>query len=144
MAAAVREIVINAPLERVYKLIIDYEKYREFNPELRSVKILQRNGPATDVEYEIELVATSIKYSVRIKEEPPNRVSWTFIKGEYMKDNHGSWQLQALSPTQTKAIYTLELAVGFMVPKAIVTKLAETQLPKMLEAFKAAAERMAP
>ena len=66
-----------------------------------------------------------------------------FVKGEMMKDNKGSWVLEEVSASQTKATYTLEMALGPLVPKAIVNTLAESQLPKMLEAFKARAEAAA-
>ncbi len=67
-------------------------------------------------------------------------MSWTFVEGEFMKDNKGSWVLEPDGEGKTKATYTVEMALGALVPKSIVNALVETSLPKMLEAFKRRAE----
>ena len=82
----------------------------------------------------------TIKYSIRVKEERPTRMSWSFIEGEFMKDNKGSWVLEPAGEGKTKATYTVEMALGALVPKTIVNALVETSLPKMLDAFKRRAE----
>jgi ribosome-associated toxin RatA of RatAB toxin-antitoxin module len=63
-------------------------------------------------------------------------MSWTFIEGEMMRDNKGSWQLEPEGEGKTKATYTVEMALGPLVPKTIVNALVDTSLPKMLDAFK--------
>lgn len=139
MAAASRSIVINAPAERIFDIITDYEKYPEFLPEVKAVRVTGKGTPQTDVHYEVD-VMKRIKYTVRMKEERPRSVSWTFVTGEVMKDNKGSWTLEPQGD-KTHVTYQLEMALGAFVPKSIVNALAETQLPKMLEAFKQRAER---
>jgi ribosome-associated toxin RatA of RatAB toxin-antitoxin module len=139
MPGATRTIVINAPLEKVFKVIADYERYPDFLPEVKGIKTSNRRGNEIDVHYVAEVVKL-IKYSVHIKEEPPTKVSWSFIDGEFMKDNKGGWVLEDLGNNQTKAIYTIEISVGPLVPKSIVNALADSQLPKLLESFKKRAE----
>src|SRR5207237_1021782 len=85
---------------------------------------------------ETHAVIMRIKYSIKMKEERPSKLSWTFISGEMMKDNQGSWTFEAAGPGKTKATYTVEMALGALVPKTIVNALVETSLPKMLEATK--------
>jgi hypothetical protein len=75
-----------------------------------------------------------------MKEERPNRVSWTFVQGEVMKDNVGAWTLEAAGEGKTRATYSIEMRLGPLVPKAIVNTLVDASLPKMLEAFKKRAE----
>lgn len=140
MAGATRSIVINAPIEKVFGVIIDYEKYPEFLPEVKKIRLSNRKENTVDVQYEAEIVKT-IKYTLRLKEEKPTKVSWTFLEGEFMKDNKGGWVLEDLGGGKTKATYNIEVAVGLLVPKTIITALVDTQLPKTLEAFKARAER---
>lgn len=140
MAGATRSIVINAPMEKVFGVIIDYEKYPEFLPEVKKIRLSNRKENTVDVQYEAEIVKT-IKYTLRLKEEKPSKVSWTFLEGEFMKDNKGGWVLEDLGGGKTKATYNIEVAVGLLVPKTIITALVDTQLPKTLEAFKARSER---
>ena len=73
---------------------------------------------------------------------PPSKVTWTFIEGEFMKDNKGSWTLEAAGEGQTKATYQIEMALGPLVPKSIVNAMVDTSLPKMLEAVKKRVESL--
>lgn len=139
MAGATRSIVIAAPMDKVFSIITDYERYSEFLPEVKRIRTANRRGNEVDVQYEASIVKT-IKYTLRLKEEGPAKVSWSFIEGEFMKDNKGGWLLEDAGNGQTKATYSIEVALGALVPKTVVTALIDTQLPKMLEAFKKRAE----
>lgn len=135
MPGASKSITINAPVERCFAVISDYERYPEFLPEVRKISLSNRKGAEVDVHYEAEVVKV-IKYAVHMKEEKPNKVSWSFINGEFMRDNKGGWVLEDLGNGTTKATYSLEVAVGPLVPKTILNALVETQLPKLLDNFK--------
>ncbi|EPX57118.1 cyclase/dehydrase [Cystobacter fuscus DSM 2262] len=139
MAGASRSIVINAPPEKLFDVITQYEKYPEFLSEVKKIRVLERKENTVKVQYEVDVIKT-IRYTILVTEERPKRMSWTFVEGEVMKDNKGSWVLEPDGEGRTKATYTAELALGPLVPKAIVNALTETSLPKMLESFKRRAE----
>ncbi len=141
MAGATRSIVIDAPVEKVFAVIRDYERYPEFLPEVKRIRLENRKGNEVDAHYEVDVVKT-IKYSIRLVEDPPGGVRWTFLSGELMRDNRGSWSLEPLPDGKTRATYQIEMALGPWVPKSIVHALVDTQLPKMLEAFKKRAESL--
>ena len=134
MPGASRSIVFNAPLDKCFAVIADYERYPDFLPEVRRIRTTNRRGNEVDVHYEAEVVKV-IKYTLHLKEEKP-RVTWSFIEGEFMKDNKGGWLLEDLGDGKTKATYSIEVTVGALVPKTIVNALVDTQLPKLLENFK--------
>ena len=135
MAGAQRTITINATVEKCWAVISDYERYPEFLPEVKKIRTLNRRGTEVDVQYEAEVVKV-IKYTVHMKEEAPKKVSWSFIDGEFMKDNKGGWVLEDAGEGKTKATYSIAVEVGMLVPKTIVNALVDTQLPKLLENFK--------
>jgi ribosome-associated toxin RatA of RatAB toxin-antitoxin module len=139
MPGASKTIVINAPIEKVFDVITQYERYPEFLPEVKETRTVNRKGNTVDVHYKVDVMKT-VRYSIRVTEERPTRMAWSFIEGEMMKDNKGSWVLEAQGEKQTKATYTVEMALGALVPKAIVNALVENSLPKMLDAFKRRAE----
>lgn len=139
MAGATRSIVINAPPDKVFDVITDYEKYGQFLSEVKKVKTSDRQGNQVTLHYEVDLIKT-VRYSIRVTEERPKKMSWTFIEGEVMKDNKGSWVLEPEGEGKTRATYTVEVAVGPLVPKAILNGLVDSSLPKMLESFKRRAE----
>ena len=39
MAQASRSVTINVPPEKLFEVIVDYEKYPEFLPEVKKVKV---------------------------------------------------------------------------------------------------------
>lgn len=135
MPGAQRTITINAPVEKCWAVVSDYERYPEFLPEVKKIRTMNRRGNEVDVQYEAEVVKV-IKYTVHMKEEAPKKVSWSFIDGEFMKDNKGGWVLEDGGNGTTKATYSIEVEVGMLVPKAIVNGLVDSQLPKLLENFK--------
>ncbi len=139
MAGATRSIIINAPPEKVFDVITQYERYAEFLPEVKEVRVSERKGSEVKVHYKVDVVKT-IRYTILVREERPKRMSWTFVEGEVMKDNKGSWVLEPEGEGKTRATYTVEMALGALVPKAIINGLVEGSLPKMLEAFKRRAE----
>ncbi|WNZ59157.1 SRPBCC family protein [Myxococcus sp. MxC21-1] len=135
MPGASRTIIVNAPIEKVFDVITQYERYPEFLSEVKGIRTENRKGNTVDVHYKVDVVKT-INYSIHVTEERPTRMSWSYIKGEFMKDNQGSWVLEPEGEGRTKATYTVEMALGALVPKSVVSALVETSLPKMLDAFK--------
>ena len=49
MAGATRSIVIDAPPERVFDVIVDYDRYAEFLSEVKEVRSSDRHGNEVDV-----------------------------------------------------------------------------------------------
>jgi ribosome-associated toxin RatA of RatAB toxin-antitoxin module len=129
-------------MDKLFAVIADYQSYPQFLPEVKSIRISKRLGSEVDVHYEIE-VLKKIRYTLRLKEEPPNLISWTFVQGELMRDNRGRWLLEPAGEGKTKATYSIEMKLGPLVPKSIVNALVDSSLPKMLEAFKKRAESQA-
>src|SRR5688572_9365191 len=119
MPAATRSIVIQAPIAKVLEVIKDYERYPEFLPEVKAIRLFNRKGNEVDAQYRVDVIKT-IQYTIRVKDEGPTKVSWTFVEGEFMRDNKGSWTLEEAGPGQTKATYAIEMAFGPLVPKSIV------------------------
>jgi coenzyme Q-binding protein COQ10 len=142
MPGATRSIVIKASIDRLFTVITDYQRYPEFLPEVKGIRISKRQGRELDVQYEVE-VLKRIRYTLHLIEEPPNRISWTFVEGELMRDNRGHWLLEPAGEGTTRATYSIEMRLGPLVPKSIVNALVDSSLPKMLEGFKKRAESIA-
>ena len=139
MAAASKTVTIDAPVEKVFEVISAYDQYPQFLSEVKELRTSNRQGNKVDVHYKVEVMKT-IRYTLRMNEEPPRKVSWSFVEGDFMKDNQGSWTLEPEGDGKTKATYSIEMKLGALVPGSIVKALVETSLPKMLEAFKKRAE----
>lgn len=138
MPGASRSILIDAPIETVFGIITDYEKYPEFLSEVKAIRVSERREGEALVQYEVSVLKT-IRYTLKLTEEKPRRVSWSLVEGELMRENRGSWLLEPQGK-QTRATYSIEMTLGPLVPKAMVNALVDSSLPKMLESFKKRAE----
>jgi ribosome-associated toxin RatA of RatAB toxin-antitoxin module len=144
MAVVTKKVLIDAPLERFYDIVVDYERYPEFVPGIRRCRVRDGKGEKL-VEYELDLGIRRIKYVLRHEEQRPRRVAWSLVSGDMMKVSNGSWELSAVDD-QTQAIYSVEIQISRppLVPQALVDRVSDEltriQLPKTLEAFKARAE----
>lgn len=141
MAQAKKSIVINVLPEQLFAVIVDYEKYGEFLPEVKKVKVDHGSGNVKEVTYTVDIKAKVINYTLKHTAEPSARMTWTMIKGEMMKGNDGSWALKAV-PEGTEATYSIDLKLSALVPGFIEKALAEQSLPSLLANFKARAEKL--
>jgi coenzyme Q-binding protein COQ10 len=145
MAAVTKEILIDAPVDRVFDVIVDYPRYPEFVPGIRACRVLPGAGEKR-VEYELDLGIKRIRYVLGHLEERPRKVSWSLVSGELMKVSNGAWELRP-EGERTHATYTVEIQISKppLVPQVVMDKVSDeltrVQLPRTLEAFKARAEK---
>jgi ribosome-associated toxin RatA of RatAB toxin-antitoxin module len=144
MAVVRQEVVIEAPVERLFDVIVDYARYPEFVPGIKACRVLPGQGERL-VEYELDLGVKRIRYVLRHVEERPARVSWTLRSGDMMKVSNGSWELAPAGPA-TRAVYSVEIQIAKppLIPQAVIDRVSDeltrVQLPRTLAAFKARAE----
>ncbi len=135
MAEASQSIEIKASPKECYEVISDYETYPEFLKEVSSVTIEKKSGHTIDVTFSINLIK-KISYTLKMVGKPPKHVTWTFVKGDVIKDNKGEWILEDLGAGTTKATYNIDVSLGLFVPGAISKMLIGSNLPSMLKSFK--------
>ncbi len=140
-----KEMVIDVPVEKFWDVVVDYERYPEFVPGIKRVKLVHADKGIRDAEYELDLGVKTVRYTLRHLETRPTKVTWSLLKGDMMKVSNGSWELSNHAG-KTLARYTVEVQVAKppLVPQSIIDRvsdeLTKVQLPKTLEAFKARAE----
>lgn len=145
MAQATRTVTINVTPEKLFDVIADYEKYPEFLPEVKKVKIDAGQGSIKEVTYTVDIKAKVINYTLKHTAERPTKLSWTMIKGEMMKGNDGTWVLKpGAQPGTTDATYNIDLKLSSLVPGFIEKALAEQSLPSLMANFKSRAEKLNP
>ncbi len=145
MSVVTKDVLVEAPIERFYDIVVDYERYPEFVPGIRSCRVTRAGGEIR-VEYELDVGVRRIRYVLKHEEERPRRVRWSLVSGDMLKVSNGSWDL---SPEQerTRATYSVDIQIARppLVPQSIVNRVSDeltrVQLPKTLAAFKARAER---
>src|SRR5437899_2202974 len=120
MAQASRSVTINVPPEKLFDVIVDYEKYPEFLPEVKKAKVEGGQGSIKEVTYMVDMKATVITYTLKHTAQRPTKLSWTMVKGEMMKGNDGAWTLKpGAQPGTTDATYDIELKLSCLVRRSL-------------------------
>ena len=131
-----KKITINATPQQCFKVITDYKNYPKFLEDLKKIDVKKRKGNTCEVTHHIEVVK-DISYTLLMTEHPKKHiVEWTFVCGDAMRDNNGSWVLKEIKKGQTQATYNIEIRFGLFVPSFVSKILTEQHLPKLLKAFK--------
>jgi len=138
-----RSFEVNAPPEICYRVAWDVESYPEFLKATKAARVIHRNSDESfEAEFEID-VMKRIKYRLAFTGDAPREIRWTFSGGEVLKDNRGHWRFDALANGTTQVHYGVDVKFGFLVPKTIVQKLTEAQLPTLLKDFQSRMEKFA-
>src|SRR5256885_16713569 len=95
MAKTEKSVVIRASPEKVFAVISDYEKYPEFLPEVKQVKVVSGQGDIKDVTYTVDIKAKVISYTLRHTARPPHEVAWTMVRGEMIRSEERTSELQS-------------------------------------------------
>lgn len=135
-----KKITINASQEKAFKVISDVEGYPGFLSDMEEVTVEKKSTKEIVASFTLQLI-TKIKYTLKIRLDKPNSISWTLVDGQMMKANTGSWKLKKISANKTEATYSIDIKLGALVPKSIVNTLVESNLPRMLKSFKKRIEK---
>ena len=73
MASAQATEVFNCSVDEFYKIISDYEKYPEFLPEVKNMRITEDQGARKKVEYTVNVIK-NFKYSLWMSEKAPEKI----------------------------------------------------------------------
>ncbi len=142
MPGASNSIIIDVPSKAIYNVVIDFENYPSFLPDVKSVNVISHvKGKGVVVEFEISIIK-KIRYRLAFESVASKKVTWKFVSGDLFKDNCGSWSFEEIKKGQTRATYDVEVQFGIPVPSLITNKLVGHNLPGMLKRFKEHAESL--
>ena len=144
MALVSKEVVVQAGIEQLFDIIVDYARYPEFVPGIKACTP-RAVGGETHVEYDLDLGLRRIKYVLRHEAERPRKVSWSLVSGDVLKVSNGPWELTPEGDA-TRARYSVDIQIAKppLVPQALLDRMSDqltrVQLPRTLEAFRERAE----
>ena len=108
---------IEAAPERCYEILLDFDRWPDWQPGLSSAVVHERDadGRGELVEFTADAVVKKIRYTVRYTHAPPHRMSWVLVEGD-VKAGDGEFLLDEIAPGRTRATYRLVSDLGFYVP----------------------------
>lgn len=143
MSAATRSIEVDVAAGKIFDVIADFDHYPEFLSHLGMVGIKTESddGNRKVITHSVKKMGKVVSYTLNYTLDRPRKISWTFVKGQMMKDNRGSWTFEELSGERTKITYSAEVKFGLLVPGSLVNMMISKELPELLDAFKNRAEK---
>lgn len=102
--------VIDAPIDRVWKVVTDYEQYEDFMPLLIHSQVKWTRGNIAKLEMIFGLPAViQPRYNITVAmvHYPQKyRVEWVYISGDIV-DTFGSWNLRPFGENRTEVVYSM-------------------------------------
>ncbi len=127
------EITIDAPIDDVFEVLVEFERYPEWVADLKHATVVGRDdaGRATEVEFRAAAMGRSTTYRLGYDyADAPNRLGWFLVEGDLERELDGNYHLEPGSdPGTTRVGY--ELAIDLIVPiPGFVKRRAETRIVK--------------
>ena len=135
---------VGAPAELCFATITDYETFPEWQRAAKRVEVLERDaeGRGKVVEFHVDLAVRKLRYVLDYAYEPPNRISWEFVEGDYAKDIGGEFRLEPRNGL-TLATYTVTVEPAIPVPGFLARRLEREMMKRSVEDLRREAERRA-
>ena len=111
---------IDAPIEEVFAVAADVEGSPRWQPEIKSVEVLERNDDGHQVLVSIETDAKvrTLSSTMRFGYDDPTGISWEQTDGD-LNSVQGRWELEDIGEGRTKATYWMEVDLGRMLGMVI-------------------------
>lgn len=125
-------------IQTAFSVVTDYEHYPDFIDGTDGAKIVERLDNGARVEFLIN-VMKKFRYVLRFYEGSEGsayKLTWEFESGDLFSQNSGSWEFEKISENQTRGTYTLDLAFKVKVPKLLLNRLVNNNLPQLMEDYR--------
>jgi uncharacterized membrane protein len=130
-------VLLDHPIDKVWKVITDYDRYGEIFPTLRSAPVKVTRGGAERVH--LSGLASSVfgdwPFDIHIthEESPQNRIASWHDRGADVLVNRGSWKLTPKGEGRTLLVYSLEVEIkGY--PNFLVRNILLGRQPGVVQA----------
>lgn len=116
-----QEATIDAPVDDLWAVLVDFERYPTWAGDLKQVDVLERDpeGRGTVVLYRAAAMGRSTTYVLRYDHrDAPNRIAWVLDRGDIMRKLDGAYLLvpDADDPQRTRVTYDLEVELVIPLP----------------------------
>ena len=145
MLSGENHIEIDAPPEDCYGLVVQLDRYPEWQSQVLRAHVIERDGDGRPliVETVSDARVRQIRYRLRYEHEPPHRMSWTFIDGD-VKDLSGEYRFEAIDGGRTRATFALAVdpgrRLGLILRGPLIGKVRDYVMGATLEELKAEVE----
>jgi ribosome-associated toxin RatA of RatAB toxin-antitoxin module len=121
----------------VWRILTDYDSMPEYVPDLRSARVVSRDGARVIVEQQggvrFLFFNRAIHLVVQVQEQAPDHIDVSLVNGD-MKVYRASWALKPASGGGTRVDYRATIAPNFYVPALVGTSIVRKDITSMMAA----------
>jgi ribosome-associated toxin RatA of RatAB toxin-antitoxin module len=135
-ATVAAAVLVRAPAVKVWRVMADCPRAPEFVPDLRSCRVLEKEGDRRLVEHRVKPHALLPELTYRFEErwQPGRRIDFHRVGGD-LSALDGTWRLSAEGES-TLVRYRLSIDPGFPVPRWAIRRGLRHDLPRLLAALR--------
>ncbi len=135
---------VAAPPAAVWRILTDYNRMAEYVPDLRSARVVSRNGDKVIVEQQgnvrLLFIDRPIHLVVQVHELAPDQIDVSLVEGD-MKVYRASWALRPAAGGGTTINYAATIAPTFYVPGLVGPAIVRRDIAAMMAAVLARLDR---
>ena len=139
---AFQTINIAAPVERVYNIAGDFERYPEWARDVKEATVRSRDedGRPVEVEFRASALGRSTHYTLTYDySDAPRVLGWKMLRGDIMRSIDGAYTFSETADGGTEVRY--DLAIDLVVPlPGFVKRRAEQRILNTVRELKVRSE----
>jgi ribosome-associated toxin RatA of RatAB toxin-antitoxin module len=122
----------------VWRILTDYDHFADYLPNLKSVRVVSRDGDRVIVEQlgaaRFLFFSQTIRVKVQVHERAPDRIDLSLVDGD-MKVYRASWELIPLpGGAGTRLVYNATIEPKFDVPGIVGVGVVREDIARMMAA----------
>lgn len=125
---------INAPLDRCFEVVTDFEHYAEWAADIKAAEVHQRDDDGRGTEVTWRAAAMGRSSTVKLEydySEAPAALRWKLVDGDVLRRYDGHYLLSAAPDDPDSTDIEYQLSVDLVVPMpGFVKRRAEARIMK--------------
>ena len=114
-----RQTLVNASPEDCFDVVIDFERYPQWAPDIKEARVLRRdaNGYGGLVAFRAAAMGRSVTYTLKyFYGSNPLRVAWRLVEGDQVRHIDGEYELAPSADDGAKTLVTYSISAEAAVP----------------------------
>jgi ribosome-associated toxin RatA of RatAB toxin-antitoxin module len=100
-------VLVNAPPEKVYEVLLDHAKFKEFVPKVLTSDVEKSNAKSFDVRFVIDVPGPDTDYVIHyVRDDEKRTLKGTWAKGD-LKDSKWEWRMEPIAGGKTLLFHQL-------------------------------------
>jgi ribosome-associated toxin RatA of RatAB toxin-antitoxin module len=130
-------ILLDAPAERIWEVMVDCDGAPEFVPGLRECRVVEQGDGWEVLQHRVRIssLLPQVTYRFRATYRRPERIDFVRVSGD-LDAMEGSWTLLPVDEGRTVVRYSVYLDPGFLAPQWLVRQALRHDLPELLRTLR--------